>query len=264
VNARSALFDVYGDHLRSRGGVAPVAALVRMMASLQIAAPAVRTAVSRMVRQGWLTPVRLADGPGYRLTRRAERRLTEAAHRIYRSDVAEWDGRWHMLVVDHVAERATRDRLRGSLAYLGYAQLRDSTWISPRASAEVDALLSAEDVRAHRFWSEHDGDPAALAATAWDLEGLGRAYRRWLAEARGLVGDESLELSDEEAFVTRSQLVHEWRKFLFTDPGLPRRLLPELWPGDEAAKFFDAQAARLLPAAGRYVDACLRPNGVPR
>jgi phenylacetic acid degradation operon negative regulatory protein len=74
--------------------------------------------------------------------------------------------------------------------------------------------------------------------------------------------------SDEDAFAVRSQLVHEWRKFLFTDPGLPRPLLPDHWPGDAAASFFDHQATRLLPASGRFVDRCLsaqsRPNGAAR
>src|SRR6476469_2295149 len=78
VNARSALFDVYGDHLRARGGHAPVAALVRMLAPLGVAAPAVRTAISRMARQGWLRPERLSNGPGYALTPKAVRRLDEA------------------------------------------------------------------------------------------------------------------------------------------------------------------------------------------
>src|SRR3954468_16134362 len=50
VNARSALFDLYGDHLLSREGQAPVASLVRCMRPLDVAAPAVRTAVSRMVK----------------------------------------------------------------------------------------------------------------------------------------------------------------------------------------------------------------------
>jgi len=68
--------------------------------------------------------------------------------------------------------------------------------------------------------------------------------------------------ADQDAFAVRSQLVHEWRKFLFKDPGLPRELLPELWPGEQAARFFDAEASRLLPAARRFVDSCLRANGV--
>ena len=62
VNARSALFDLYGDHLLSRGQQAPVAALVRLLAPAAISPPAVRTAVSRMARQGWLVPVRLPGG----------------------------------------------------------------------------------------------------------------------------------------------------------------------------------------------------------
>ena len=73
MQARSALFDLYGDYLRPRGGRAPVAALVKLLAPLGIAAPAVRTAVSRMVRQGWLHPLRLGSGPGYLLTPKAAR-----------------------------------------------------------------------------------------------------------------------------------------------------------------------------------------------
>ena len=43
-----------------------MAALVRLLAPLGVAAPAVRTAVSRMVRQDWLEPVRLPRAPGTR------------------------------------------------------------------------------------------------------------------------------------------------------------------------------------------------------
>ncbi|MDQ1704614.1 MAG: phenylacetic acid degradation operon negative regulatory protein, partial [Frankiaceae bacterium] len=64
MQARSALFDLYGDHLRHRGGTAPVSALVALLAPVEIAAPAVRTAVSRMVRQGWLAPVSTSAGRG--------------------------------------------------------------------------------------------------------------------------------------------------------------------------------------------------------
>ena len=62
-----------------------MAALVRLLSPIGIAAPAVRTAVSRTVRQGWLIPVRLAGGPGYQLTVKAVHRLDEAAARIYRT-----------------------------------------------------------------------------------------------------------------------------------------------------------------------------------
>jgi phenylacetic acid degradation operon negative regulatory protein len=214
-----------------------------------------------MVVQGWLAPAKLPAGPGYALTKMAERRLRDAAARIYRSDLGSWDRRWHLLVVGHVSQRSTREKVRNALNYLGYAPLRDDTWISPRKSSEVDVLLDDAGVRAHRFTAEHQGDDTLLAADAWDLDAIGRAYARWLTEARAQVRDAGTELTDEGAFVVRSRLVHEWRKFLFKDPGLPKELLPEQWPGREAAEFFDREAQRLLPGADRYVDACLTSNG---
>ena len=257
MNARSALFDIYGDHLLSRGERAPVAALVRLLAPLRISAPAVRTAVSRMAREGWLTPVRLPDGAGYRLTPRAVRRLREAADRIYRHDPPTWDGRWHIVVVERVADRAGRERLRSALGYLGYACVNGATWISPRPSAELEPLLAAENVSAERFHACYDGDSRRLAAQAWDIEGLAGAYSRWLGQARDLVRPAGQDQPDETVFAIRSELVHEWRKFLFTDPGLPAELLPAAWPGGRAADLFHAEAERLLPAAARFVDCCL-------
>ncbi|HUZ39107.1 MAG TPA: PaaX family transcriptional regulator C-terminal domain-containing protein [Streptosporangiaceae bacterium] len=260
MNARSALFDLYGDHLRARGAQAPVASLVRLLAPLGITAPAVRTAVSRMVRQGWLAPVRLAGGPGYALTPRATSRLDEAAERIYHHGDQQWEGHWHVLVVDRVPERARRERVRAALHYLGYAPLGETTWISPRASVELAGLLEAERLRAERFQATFEGDPRALLRRAWDLDGLALAYRRWLAMAAGLVAAVGPDATDEMVFARRSILVHEWRKFLFTDPGLPASLLPAPWPGDEAARLFHAESARLLPAAARFVDCCLQAD----
>jgi phenylacetic acid degradation operon negative regulatory protein len=261
VNARSALFDLYGDHLRARGGRAQVASLVRLLAPLGVAAPAVRTAVSRMVRQGWLEPVRLAGGPGYALTPRAVRRLDDSAARIYRTHSVGWEGTWHLAVITLPTERSRRDRLRAGLGFLGFAQLDDATWIGPRWSEEVDALLEVEGVRAERFTARHDGDSHGLVRRAWDIEGLSRAYTRWLADAERVVSDAGTDPDDEQAFAARSRLVHEWRKFLFLDPGLPRPLLPADWPGDKAAEFFDAESERLSPAAARFVETCLRNSG---
>jgi phenylacetic acid degradation operon negative regulatory protein len=266
VNARSALFDIYGDHLLSRGEEAPVAGLVRLLAPLGISAPAVRTAVSRMARQGWLAPVRLPGGAGYRLTPRAVGRMREAADRIYRRGTPPWDGRWHVVVVERVAERAGRERLKSALGYLGYACVDRSTWISPRPSVELESLLAAERIGAERFRASYDGDAHDLAARAWDLDGLAAAYTEWLGRARELVRPSDRDLPAETVFAIRSELVHEWRKFLFVDPGLPAELLPARWPGRDAAELFRYEADRLLPAAARFVDCCLagstgRPSG---
>ena len=119
-------------------------------------------------------------------------------------------------------------------------------------------------MRAERFTARHDGDSIGLVRRAWDVEGLGRAYARWLSRRRGpRLGGGRRSPTTRQAFATRSRLVHEWRKFLFLDPGLPRSLLPDDWPGEKAAEFFDSESERLraggdplrrqLPDAGTLI-----------
>lgn len=260
MQARSALFDLYGDYLRPRGGRAPVAALVRLLSPLGIAPPAVRTAVSRMVRQGWLHPLRLSAGPGYLLTPKAARRLDEAASRIYRTGKISWDGRFDLIVLDPPASRRDRQRLGDNLSFLGYGALDERTWVAPRPGEDVDGLLSESGIRHERFSASHAmGGPGAMGVVrrAWDLSEIGAAYERFVAEQRDALGQVTTRSSDEEAYAARFRLVHAWRTFLFRDPQLPPALLPERWAGTSAAAFFDRHAARLRPAADRYVDLCL-------
>ena len=232
MDARSALFDLYGDHLRSRGSQAPVAALVRLLAPLGITAPAVRTAVSRMARQGWLQPVRLPEGAGYELSPRANRRMDETGERIYRLGDPSWDGRWHVVVVERVRDRGRRDRLRAAMRFLGYAPVDETAWIAPRPSRELEALLEAERVRAERFVASYDGDPRGLVARAWDLDGVRAQYEQLIIRYSGL-----RPLPGDPLLLTHIQLVNEWQRFPFLDPQLPEALLPN-WIGHRAAVVF--------------------------
>ncbi|TNH23937.1 PaaX family transcriptional regulator [Micromonospora orduensis] len=260
MQARSALFDLYGDHLRPRGGRAPVAALVKLLAPLGIAPPAVRTAVSRMVRQGWLDPLRLASGPGYSITPKAARRLDEAAARIYRTGRVTWDGRFDLLVLEAPGSRRDRQRLAATLSFLGYGTLDEQTWVATRPGEDVDLLLAEAGIRFERFTASHySGTPGAMGVVrrAWDLTEIGHAYERFVADQRPLLASVTVRSSDEEAYAARFRLVHAWRTFLFRDPQLPPALLPERWSGTAAASFFDRHAARLRPAADRYVEQCL-------
>ena len=249
VHARSALFDLYGDHLLDRGGWAPIASSVGLLGSLGISAPAVRTAVSRMVREGWLEPVE-RGARGYAVTARGRERLTAAHARIYRTGGSAWDGQWHVVVLERDFDRNARARCAQALGYLGYGQLAADTWVAPRPSPELSSTLQAHGAAWSGFTGPVDENPRQLAARVWDLESLGRAYDTFSASTPdGDVLDEA-----EAAFVARTELVHAWRLFLFRDPGLPDEVLPADWPGRAAAERFDERARHLMPGARRHVD----------
>ncbi|HKE64274.1 MAG TPA: PaaX family transcriptional regulator C-terminal domain-containing protein [Micromonosporaceae bacterium] len=260
MQARSALFDLYGDHLRAHGGRAPVAALVRLLAPLEIGAPAVRTAVSRMVRQGWLLPLRLSSGPGYLITQRAAHRLDEAAERIYRTNPKPWEGTFDLIIADAPVPRADRQRIANNLAYLGYGTIGDTTWVATKPSPEAEGVLSEAGVRFQRFSANHSGGvrgATALVSQAWDLERIGREYRDFVVAMRSVVERVDADGDVKAAYMARFRLVHAWRTFLFRDPALPPDLLPARWPGHDAAEFFDLHASRLRPAADEFVAQCL-------
>src|SRR4051812_34700157 len=169
MRARSALFDVYGDHLHGRGHQAPVSALIRLLEPVGIAAPAVRTAISRMAAQGWLEPARVDAAPGYRATHRAIERLTEAASRIYRHEPEPWDGRWRIVFVAMPGHRSAGKRLRGELPYLGSAEHARGVGVCPYDRPGVDEVVArAGGTARHGLAVSLDPDPAG----AWDLSAL--------------------------------------------------------------------------------------------
>ena len=256
MHARSALFDVYGDHLRTRGSQAPVAGLVQLLEPVGIQAPAVRTAISRLVAQHWLEPVQLPSGRGYRATGRAIRWLDEAGLRIYRRVDQTWDGHWQLALVEPPVDRAARNRLRADLTFIGYAELAPYVWVSPFERAELDEVLQRAGATARRVRAD-EIEPGPV--DAWDLDALAAAYRSFVDNADTLLDRASNADGDPDraAFAARFHLVHEWRKFLFTDPGLPAELLPADWAGRHAAALFTSEAERLKPAADRYVARCL-------
>lgn len=254
MHARSAVFDVYGDLLAEQERRTTVAGLVRLLGPVGIQGPAVRTAVSRMVAQGWLEPVTLPRGRGYAATPRAVTRLEQAADRVYRRQHRAWDGSWQVLVVTPPRGRAARGRLERELGWLGHAPLRDGVWVSPWRAPELDDVLARCEASAVVV-SSREVSPAEAMVEAWDLESLGRAYEQWREQAEQKVAADLARHDDpdEAAFAARFHLVHEWRMFLFTDPGLPDELLPAGWPGREAAAYFTAEADRLREAADRFV-----------
>ena len=148
--------------------------------------------------------------------------------------------------------------MQRALEYLGYRQAHPDGWIAPRPAPELESVTAAEGVVVTHFLGELDGADEDLVERLWDPPALAAAYRRWLDDAQRLVSEAGPDPDERTSFAVRSTLLHEWRKFLFSDPGLPKELLPPDWPGQMAADYFDAESARLLPAASAYVDHCLQ------
>lgn len=258
----SFIYTLFGDFVHRDPGSQDelwVGALVRLMGEFGLSPQAVRQAVSRMSKQGWLVSRKRSSRSFYALTGQGRRRVEAISPRIY-GPVVEWDGRWRVLTYS-VAEtkREARDRLRKDLQVLGWAPLSSSSWITPidgleaaRGAAEANGVLETVDL----FSGEYQGPRSdrELLERCWDLPAIAALYREFIARyEEGLQTERARHaLSDEQAFVERMWLVHDYRKFTYVDPGFPSTLLPAHWPGTAAASLFREYHAALSPKAERF------------
>jgi phenylacetic acid degradation operon negative regulatory protein len=260
MKARSLLFNLWGDYIQHKGGEISTAALTVFSAKFGIQEANLRQALSRMSREGWLISRRDRGRSYYSLTPRGQRRMVEACRRVYSSEELSWDGNWRVLSYSiPESMRALRDELRRELTWTGFGPLAPGTWISPNPLEEalVD-LIARYQVEPYvtTFLARHTGPgtPQDLVNRCWELDEIQSSYLRFLTEWRPHMEAAQTITSDDQAFVERIELVHNFRKFLFVDPGLPRELLPENWRGAEAQSLFQEYYALLDSSARRYMD----------
>lgn len=246
MRARSALFTLFGDVVRPSGGEAWLRDITAAMATVEVGAQAVRTALHRMSAEGWVEPRREGRFAAYQLTERGVARLERAAERIYRLRSRTWDGRWRLVASTRLADHPS---LVAELEWIGYGRLQEGLWVSPHDHArEVAAVLAplGPDVL---VLDRAAGDDQAIARTAWDLDALREEHEAFLDRWRGA---STRPEDDREAFRRRLELVHDWRKFLFRDPGLPDQVLPADWVGHRSAEVFRATYESLLEPSWRW------------
>jgi phenylacetic acid degradation operon negative regulatory protein len=205
-----------------------------LLGELGFSQGAARVALTRLVRRGLIARERSGRLVHYRMTPRCDRLLAEGDGRIFtlgspRDDGTTWTVLWHQIPEDR---RLERSRLARRLRFLGFGSVQDSVWVSPHDhSEEVVELVEELDVSAFATLFQARIGAAAglpsLVARAWDLSGLVDRYESFVAEFSPYLRVRArAQLTDDEAFLVRTRLVHLFRGFPPLDPELPDELAP--------------------------------------
>lgn len=259
------IFTIYGDYIRHYGNKIWIGSLIRLLKEFGHNEQSVRVAVSRMMKQGWIDSEKKGNKSYYFLTLRGETRMEEAAVRIFKLMPNDWDGKWRMLMYTIPEEkRQIRDELRKELLWSGFGSFSNGCWISPNnLEKEVNLLIEKYEIQSHVdfFVSSYKGpqEDKSLVEKSWPLQEIEGKYQEFITTySKQYIVHQSMiskgQLTDEECFVERTKLVHEYRKFLFTDPGLPRELLPEIWNGNHAALLFEQYYKLLAQSASQFFE----------
>ena len=266
--ANSLMVTVFGDSVAPRGGGVWLGSLIRLVGPLGVNERLVRTAVNRLVADDWLTRQMVGRRAFYALSENGRRRFEQATRRIYAGGAPAWDGRWRIVAAAAVGtDDPRREALKRELTWQGFGAIAPSTYAHPLANgAETRQILRELDLAARVVVFDTEATAAngagealvpmrALVACAWDLDGLGAAYRGVL-DRFGPIWQKLKEWTDvepEHGFVIRTLLIHEYRRAILRDPMLPDELLPLDWPGTAARALCGDVYRRVWQAAEAYV-----------
>ncbi|MFI9160248.1 PaaX family transcriptional regulator C-terminal domain-containing protein [Kitasatospora aureofaciens] len=259
----SLIHTVYGEFVRRLGGWISIADLIALMAELDVDAPAVRSATSRLKKAGTLLQERRA-GTGYRLSPAMAPVFDEGDRRIFHSlEPAELADGWVVAVFSvPESERAHRHQLRSRLSWLGFGNAAPGVWLAPaRLLPDARLLLERLGLSAyvHLFLSaEYAGFAELRTAVAswWDLPAIEAQYAAftdaWRPLAEELRGRERVDPA--EAFRDYVPMLTQWRRLPYLDPGLPEPLLPADWNAVPARAVFTEVHGLLAGPSLRFVE----------
>lgn len=242
TSARSLLMTMLGEFVLPRDASVWTSVLVDALAAFGVEEKSARQALARTAAEGWLVSERVGRRVRWALTPPGRRLLTEGAQRIYDfgSVGRSWDGNWLVVLVSvPETKRDLRHRLRTQLTWAGFGSPEAGVWISPHTGRETEALSVLKELelvsQAMSFTASYGavGAEESMVARAWDLSELRERYEEFIDEFTGLNpsgGDAALQ--------AQTRMVHEWRRFPFLDPQLPREMLPAAWSGAKAAELF--------------------------
>jgi phenylacetic acid degradation operon negative regulatory protein len=268
LRPRSMLFTLYGDYVYPRRDEIWLGSLVQLADRLGASEVAVRSAVARLAREGWINSRKSGNRSFYALSEAGRSLIAEGTRRIYRTNGGAWDGRWCLLTYSiPESARGIRDRLRKRLAWLGFGALGGGVYVAPRDVADdvrrlLESHKAAQFARVFRAQLGAGQADLDIVHQCWDLAAIARSYERFIEHyqpryAADVRRHKARGLSDGDAFAMRFALTHDFRRFPFVDPDLPPELLPKSWPGNSARRLFERYHAMLTGGASRFFSASI-------
>jgi phenylacetic acid degradation operon negative regulatory protein len=258
---RELILTFYGLYREVVRGWISIAHLIRLMAEIDVDAPAVRSAVSRLKRRGLIEARAVAGAAGYSLSPAGQQLLAEGDPRIFGRQPAQLSDGWVLAVFSvPESERGKRHVLRSRLDQLGFGSAASGVWIAPQQLAE-EARHRVGTLGLTGYVELFEGARMPLAELRaavgqwWDLAALAEGYdgfcathepvmRRWSRQRRP---------GDAAAFADYMRVVDSWRKIVYRDPRLPAELLPADWVGSRAERIFFGLHATLRGPAEKHV-----------
>ena len=235
VRVWSVVITIFGDVVHHRGGSITMGRLQSLIERLGIEPGALRTALSRLARDGWVVRSRNGRNSTYRLSPMGQREFGPAMARVYtpprEAQVEHW-------ILACGTNPPAAEALR----------VGDGVWLLPGAGGTGEA----PDISGHLAVSgalenlpedfrERMVSPAHRSA----IEALAADVACALAMARG-------NPAPLDALAARVMIIHRWRRIVLKYPDIPAEIRPAGAP--DARRLVAEAYHALLPASEKWLD----------
>ncbi|MFT7476079.1 MAG: phenylacetic acid degradation operon negative regulatory protein [Verrucomicrobiales bacterium] len=243
ISARSVLVTIIGDTLVPVGASLWMSQMLQLTDVFGFSDRLVRTSMTRLNGEGWLSNERVGRQSRYHLTELALRESAQAAEQIYGVDDADWEGEWTLLFLNNPGSNASDSAtIADHLRWNGFVRIGRDLLASPTCKPDVVrelVALIAPDVRpviATAAFTELGRlvEEGFFLADA-DVDELARAYAAFVDCYERLAVDAG-SLEPEVAYGVRTMMVHDLRRIRLRWPDLPAATRPTDWAGDVAAQ----------------------------
>lgn len=206
----------------------------------------IRDAVLQLVESGEIDKITRNGTPLFRLTSQGRDRLL-SFFPISIGQRKVWDRIWRIAIISSklkVQNSKLIRNLRRGLRKLGFKKLSRGVYLTPLPiSAKLREFLLENNLTAQIAVIESRkllvGDDKQLAKQIWQLDSLVESYSQFVNRVKNLLSffkkQKGLSKKEKKQF---SFILNILFSLLETDPGLPKKLLPDDWPADVAREQF--------------------------
>jgi len=246
----SVIITIFGDAVMPRGGKVSASVLATLTDRLGIRPEALRVALFRLGKDGWITRSKQGRNSYYALTKRGRETFLPASRRIYANGPA-LKGPWHMAALGPGTE-TERALIDERLTQAGYIRLTPLLFLGAGGMSYAqdapaqDALVISGTLHHLPDWAREALAPVSLQ----------QDYVRLEAALLHLMAQPLLK-DPETAAALRVMLVHQWRRMLLRHADLPAEVLPNRWRGEACRTLVLELYQNLSASADQWLDSVI-------
>lgn len=241
----SIVITILGDSVVPRGGRVSAVTLSAITQALRIEPVALRSALSRLAKEGWIVREKQGRHSFYTLTSEGAQSFAPATRRIYASHPPQAPDTW-TIAISGPLSKSEKTAQRSAMEGLGYTSLDDRIYLNLKPDTQSltkvvgsPAVISGDFSQIPTWLQDASGTPETAAV-----------YR----EIHTVFSGVYTGLSPVEALVARSLLIHEWRRAVLRHADLPAALFPTDWPAQLCRNFVANLYQTLSVDADKWLD----------